>query len=243
MSVAILAAMCFFSCDQQKQKNAGSVLVPFNRYTHVTINGHEVYLSPALVKEASLCDDFKRTVDKWTVELSEKLPAKMMREFRSVKIVAELNVTPYKEQPACYLGGIGKRSANELKTAQFVIGNRAVIKEKINCVEVTNTRRLMKDFVHPAVLLHEWAHMHHDLHLGFEDKSVQAAYAQAKERKLYPPESYCMNNEKEYFAEMTVCYFYPGYQTHFPSIRKFKEKDAKGYEMIMKGYGIRDVVP
>jgi hypothetical protein len=52
-----------------------------------------------------------------------------------------------------------------------------------------------------------------------------------------------MNNEKEYFAEMTVCYFYPGYQMHFSSIRKFKEKDIRGYEMIMKGYGIRDVVP
>jgi hypothetical protein len=214
--------------------------VSFARYTLFSSDGFSFFLSPEVIRAKDLAEEFKSMAPKFTGELVEKLPKKLVTRFRGVKVFVELSVSNNDSNPAHYLGFIGNRTARELRTAKLVDGNRVIIPEKVNSVEITHLRRVLKDFKHPILLLHEFAHYYHDQVLGQEDQFVKSAYNQAKERKIYPSDSHAMSNHREYFAELTGVFFYPTYQNFFNTLQSFKEKDPQGYAMILSAYKIKD---
>ena len=68
----------------------------------------------------------------------------------------------------------------------------------------------------PWVVLHELAHAYHDQVLGFEEPRILAVWKKFRDSGKYKSvltspghqrEHYGLTNQKEYFAEMTECYF------------------------------------
>ncbi|MGC6564835.1 MAG: metallopeptidase [Akkermansiaceae bacterium] len=98
---------------------------------------------------------------------------------------------------------------------------------------------------HPAVILHELAHAYHDQVLGFDDKSVIAAYKGAMQRgilenvKLFNGNTvrhYGATNHKEYFAEATEAYLYRN--DFYPFVAaELRESDPEGFKVMRDVWG------
>lgn len=92
----------------------------------------------------------------------------------------------------------------------------------------------------PMVLLHEMAHALHHRVFNYQHKIINAAFRNAKILGLYQSvkrydgsyaKSYALENEREYFAELTEAYF--GQNDYYPFNRKqLKEYDPIGHAMI-----------
>jgi len=99
---------------------------------------------------------------------------------------------------------------------------------------------------HPYVVLHELAHDYHDQVLGFDEPRIQAAFAAAKERKLYDEvllytgkkvRHYALTNHKEYFAESTEAYL--GVNDFYPFVRaELKEHDSAMFALLQEIWGV-----
>ena len=98
---------------------------------------------------------------------------------------------------------------------------------------------------HPAVVLHELAHAYHDQILGFENKTINKAWKQAMDERLYDKvllfngrlvRHYATTNPKEYFAESTEAYFYRN--DFYPFVAAELEKhDPRMYDLMAKFWG------
>jgi hypothetical protein len=98
---------------------------------------------------------------------------------------------------------------------------------------------------HPYVVLHELAHAYHDQVLDFDEPRIVAAFASAKERKLYDQvllytgekvRHYALTNHKEYFAESTEAYL--GVNDFYPFVRaELKEHDPVMYSLLAEIWG------
>lgn len=92
----------------------------------------------------------------------------------------------------------------------------------------------------PSMILHELAHAYHHQILGYDEPDIQSQYLRAKESGLYDQvlhasgekkKAYALNNEQEFFAEMTEAYF--GVNDFYPFVRaELKRYDPETYEMI-----------
>ena len=99
--------------------------------------------------------------------------------------------------------------------------------KKARAVEITNAATFLK-WTHeqPWMVLHELAHAYHHQVLGYDNASVRAAFERAKASKRYesvlryngkPERHYCLNNDQEFFAEMSETWF--GTNDFYPFVR------------------------
>lgn len=98
---------------------------------------------------------------------------------------------------------------------------------------------------HPYVVLHELAHAYHDQVLGFDEPRILAAFATAKERKIYDKvllfngdkvRHYALTDHKEYFAEMTEAYL--GVNDFYPFVRaELNEADPGMFALLEDIWG------
>ena len=87
------------------------------------------------------------------------------------------------------------------------------------CVHIPDAKEFLSPFENhrqPWAVLHELAHAYHDQVLGFDDARIRAAYEKFRDGGKYKSvltspgpmrEHYALTNEKEFFSEMTECYF------------------------------------
>jgi hypothetical protein len=87
------------------------------------------------------------------------------------------------------------------------------------CVHIPDVSHFLSPFENhrqPWAVLHELAHAYHDRVLGFDEPRVKAAWARFRGSGLYQSvltspggkrEHYALTDQKEFFAEMTECYF------------------------------------
>lgn len=87
------------------------------------------------------------------------------------------------------------------------------------CVHIPDAREFLSPFENhrqPWAVMHELAHAYHDQVLGFDEPRICAAYEKFRDSGRYKSvltspgpmrEHYALTNEKEFFAEMTECYF------------------------------------
>jgi hypothetical protein len=87
------------------------------------------------------------------------------------------------------------------------------------CVHIPQASYFISPFeVHrqPWAVLHELAHAYHDQVLGFDDPRIKAAFEKFRDSGKYQSvlnargnqqEHYALTNEREFFSEMTECYF------------------------------------
>jgi len=96
------------------------------------------------------------------------------------------------------------------------------------CVHIPDIERFLSPYEtyrQPWAVLHELAHAYHDQVLNWEDPRIRAAYERFKAGGRYEStlfvtgkrtRHYALTNEKEFFAEMTECYF--GVNDFFPFV-------------------------
>jgi hypothetical protein len=116
------------------------------------------------------------------------------------------------------------------------------------CVHIPD----VQDFVSPSenhrqpwAVLHELAHAYHDRVLGFDDPRIIEAYKAFRESGRYKSvltingtthEHYALTDEKEFFAEMTECYF--GTNDFYPFVAsELKQAEPGIFAMLREIWG------
>lgn len=99
--------------------------------------------------------------------------------------------------------------------------------------------------IQPWCVLHELAHAYHDQVLDFEHDGIKACYdryaAAGKGRQVLHVDGrttthYATTNHKEFFAEMTECYF--GTNDFYPFVHgELKQADPETYELLREIWG------
>jgi hypothetical protein len=120
--------------------------------------------------------------------------------------------------------------------------------DKAGGVEIGNIVRFVKwsREDQPWMVFHELAHRYHSRVLGEDHAGVRDAYRHAMDAKLYdavayvhggkPRKAYAAGNAKEYFAELSECYF--GNNDYFPFTRDDLAKhDPEGYRLMQSVWG------
>jgi hypothetical protein len=113
--------------------------------------------------------------------------------------------------------------------------------EKAKAVEIGNARRFIDwSRKQPSMILHELAHGYHDLVLGHGDPRIRGAFREAKAKGLYDSvlrnngkteRAYALNDDKEYFAEVTEAFF--GTNDFYPFTRaELKEHDPQVFQVM-----------
>ena len=113
--------------------------------------------------------------------------------------------------------------------------------DKAKCVEIGNAKRFLEwSPKQPMMILHELAHAYHDQVLGFSDKSIHAAYEQAKTDGRYESvrrnngkteRAYALTDDHEYFAEASEAFF--GTNDFYPFVREeLKAHDPELYRIL-----------
>jgi hypothetical protein len=119
--------------------------------------------------------------------------------------------------------------------------------DKARAVELGNAARFLEwSLDQPWMVLHELAHAYHDQVLGYEHAEVRAAFQQAKDGGSYESilraggkmeRAYALNNDQEYFAELSEAFF--GVNDFFPFVRtELARHDAEGYRTVAKAWGV-----
>lgn len=209
---------------------------PFEKYMQVKKNGFSFFINPEVAKDKKLLEEVITSADNQTKYLVEKLPPHVLKVFRSIRSFIETNKYSEKWGGAQYIQGMD--FANNV--ALYMRENKGII-QKINSVEFTHALSFSK-MTDPGVMLHEFGHAYHYkvLPQAYQNIPVKLAFDQAKGRNIYKDNSYCMNNEREYFADLTAVFFVPKYRNYYSTTKEFKEKDPQGFSMVLKAYGLKD---
>ena len=116
--------------------------------------------------------------------------------------------------------------------------------EKYNCIEISNMENFIKwcKANQPMMILHELAHMY-QLNAYKDGILITSAFEQAQNSHIYDlvdyntgneivkQKAYAMDNEKEYFSEITEAYF--GENDYYPFRKEqLKTFDPVGYQLM-----------
>lgn len=124
--------------------------------------------------------------------------------------------------------------------------------EKAQCVEICNYVNYVSwsNQNQPYMVMHELTHLYHNKFLGDDHQGILAAYALAYESGVYHncqymhsegvystvDVAYAMDNEKEYFAEITEAYL--GENDYYPfNYEDLKESDPTGFALAESIWG------
>ncbi|MCK5727113.1 MAG: hypothetical protein KAH22_09850 [Thiotrichaceae bacterium] len=121
--------------------------------------------------------------------------------------------------------------------------------DKAQCVEINATLKFIQwSHTQPWMILHELAHAYHFQVLGENNKNIQIAFQQAREKKLYDCveydgrlmlKAYAITNDKEYFAELSEAYF--GRNDYYPYTHEdLKKHDYIGYQLMVSSWNSKD---
>lgn len=194
-----------------------------DKYQQRVLAGFTVLVSPEVLKHRSDSALAIRFVETQLKELNKSLPKDKLDLLHEVRIWIEWEVDK-------------KAAAFHSSAAWLKRNGRSP--EKAESVEISNIQNYVKWNREKQVsgMLHEMSHAFHNLCLGDDHAGILAAYQAAMQRKLYDSvpavegglrPAYAMNNEKEYFAEMTEAYF--GRNDFYPFNREqLKEARSDG---------------
>ncbi len=206
---------------------------PTSDYTPKTIQGWKVLISNDLQENdpvtSSAC---LALLDHKLFEVTRVIPARALEKLRQVTIWLDRDnpLTP---------GGAYHPSR------QWLV-EHGMNPEKAKCVEFGHAKNFLTwSLDQPALVIHELSHAYHDQVLGFDHPEIRAAYQKAKAGKTYDAvlringrveKAYAMNDEKEYFAELSEAYF--GTNDFYPFVRsEVKKHDPEMFEVLKRVWG------
>jgi hypothetical protein len=206
-----------------------------SEHTTRDIEGWTVHIDDRLLDaDKKVGDHALRILANRLYDIQHVVPADKVAKLRKVAIW--IDVSHGKLKPAQY-----HPSKKWLKDNGF--------SEKLaKCVHIpvaADFSSLAHQRVQPWSVLHELAHAYHDQVLGFDHAEIKAAYVRFKDGGKYTntlhingnkTKHYALNNEKEFFAEMTEAYF--GQNDFYPFNRaELKRDEPELYELLTKIWG------
>lgn len=164
-------------------------------------------------------------------DLTRVVPTPALEKLRRVRIWVEKNP---KVKCACYHPSRGW------------LANNGFNPEKEKSVEIGGPENFLGwAACQPNMVLHELAHAYHHQVLGYDNPEIKAAFKRAVESKSYESvlyydgskkRAYALNNDQEYFAELSEAYF--GTNDFYPFVRpEVKEHDPEMFKLLQKLWG------
>jgi len=193
---------------------------PTSAYQDESIEGWRVLVNTNLLAEADLWERTSKLLHAQLYQVTRVIPAGPLAKLRQIPIWVEQSSARF--PCMCY------HESRDWLTAHNVNP------DKTDAVELANPKAFLEwTREQPWMVLHELAHGYHKMLSKENLARVRACYESAKEKKLYESilringrreRHYALNNEKEYFAEMTEAFF--GTNDFYPFVRaELKEYD------------------
>ncbi|PQO31359.1 hypothetical protein C5Y96_13545 [Blastopirellula marina] len=210
--------------DQKSQKPD-----PVSAYHQQSIRGWDVFVHKTLLRdEKETGDAALELIDYQLYEIQRRLPEHAVAALQKIPIWLESDNT--EANPcACY------------HVSADWLGENGFLREKAKAVEVSSAKTFLQwTKEQPFMLLHELSHGYHDRILGYDEPRIIEAFQQAKKSGGYnevrhidgsKKKHYAMEDEKEYFAELTEAYF--GTNDFYPFVKaELQTHDPEGYRLI-----------
>jgi hypothetical protein len=211
---------------------SASAFTPTSAYRKIKIEGFEVLISPEVRARP---EDEKKAVDFLQDKLrvaAGAIPPQCRPAMRRVRFWVEWEADPN-------AGATFHQSKDWLSA-------HGMNPEKERGIEIQNLRHALEwgSSDQPMMILHELSHGYIAVVLGNEYQANKGAYEAARSRGIYDavpyihggtPKAYAMENEFEYFAELSEAYF--GKNDYFPYTREdLQAHDPRGFAMIEKAW-------
>lgn len=210
---------------------------PTEKYQKRVLAGFTVLIHPEVIQQKKPGLEAIQFIEGQLKTLNSTLPKDKLELLHKVRIWMEWEGR--------------KNGAAEFHPSAVWLKRNGLNPAKAGCVEVSNARNFVQWNRDKNVsgMLHEMSHALHHLHLGPNNERILAAYRQAKDRKFYDSvsfvqggriqnerrQAYAMNNDKEYFAEISEAYF--GHNDFFPFNRdQLKSHDPVGFELVKEAW-------
>lgn len=205
--------------------------------------------------ETTHIEHVQREIEGWTVHVDQHLLSDRHQELRRrglrilanelykiTLVVPEANLERLREVP------IFVDLDHPLKNLQYHpdigwLRDHGYDEAMARSVHIPRIQRLVdltQQNTQPWAVLHELAHAFHDRVLGFDHRAIQDAYDRIVAGKQYESvlhisgrskRHYALTNHKEFFAEMTECYF--GTNDFYPFVRaELADFDPKTYALM-----------
>jgi len=223
---ALLMTVCLLSAPQPQYE-------PTSNYTVRKMEGFEVCVNNRLLHEKKPLG--KQALDLLRVKLydiNRVVPKGALAQLRKIPIWVEVEDPQY--PGACYHPSkewLTEHGFNPDKAGSVEIGNAA------NFLTWTRDQ--------PFMVLHEFAHAYHHRVLGYDNPDIKEAYQRAVASGAYQSvlrcngkldRAYALNNDQEYFAELTESFF--GTNDFYPFVRaEVMQYDPFMYETLKKLWG------
>lgn len=209
---------------------------PSERYVDQKVRGWRLRVHRDLLddKHKQLREQVLELIDDHLYRITRVVPGPALEKLRKVSIWVE--VAHPKHPCMCY------------HTSGGWLRDNAMNPDKAGGVELANCKNFLTwTHAQPWMILHELAHAYHHQVLGFENAKVRACFEQARDAKLYDQvlhisgrkqRHYALNNDKEYFAEMSEAYF--GTNDFYPFVKaELKDVDPRMYALLEEMWGVR----
>lgn len=209
----------------------GACYTPTAKYTRLEIEGWTVYVHPVLRGERKpLGDEALKLLEMKLYDLACRVPAPAVAKLREVPIWLES-----RGESCCYHPSrdwLIDQGLNPDKGASFEIGD---------------AERFVREATgrQPMLVLHELAHAFHHRVAGHDHRGILAAYRRAVDSGSYESvlfydgrrvRAYAMENEKEYFAELSEAWF--GTNDFYPFVRaEVIEHDPEMAKVLQEVWG------
>lgn len=182
---------------------AGYVPHATREYGYITVRGHGVYISPEAWARQALLKRVLAKLERDLEEVDGRLPTP------AVAMLAHVPIWIEDGNPAVP-GGAYHGDRDWLK-------NHGENPDKARSVEIGNvTNYLEWARTQPFMILHEFSHAYHHQVAGYQNTTILWAFGLAVKSGQYNNISYAgggrkraygLENEREYFAEMSEAYF------------------------------------
>ena len=231
LALLLLAAAAVTGAAGADGSPADSPFDPTSGYEQRQIEGWTIYVNKKLLAENELAARALALLQARLIEVRGLLPEPALGHLLKVPIWMEL--TSRRFPGGCY------------HPSRQWLQNNGVNPDKAGAIEFGNAANFLGwSRTQPAMVLHELAHAYHHRVLTHADATVKQAYEQARTGRKYEEvlyfdgkrkRAYAMNNEQEYFAELTEAYF--GANDFFPFVKpELKEHDPAGFEMVRSAW-------
>jgi len=225
----VLAILVALAPAAPPEKPAAPAYQPTSNYTVRDVEGWKVYVHNRLLGEKkALGDETLKLLAVHLYDVNRMVPKPALDRLHEVPIWVEAESKDVKCM--CYhpsKGWLEGHGFNPEKAKSVELGNPVTFLDWTRCQR--------------AMVLHELAHGYHH-RIGYDNPDIKAAYKKAAESKSYESvlyyngskkRAYALNNDQEYFAELTEAYF--STNDFYPFVRpEIKEHDPAGYEMLKK---------
>ncbi len=206
---------------------------PTENYVVQEIEGWAVHVNKCLLDEQKVVGDkVLRLLEVKLCDINRVVPKKALEELHRVPIWVEFEDKDVKCM--CY------------HPSRRWLMEHGFNPEKAKAVEIGNAKAFLTwTLEQPSMVLHELAHAYHHRVLGYENPDIREAYKRAVESKSYESvlhytggekRAYALNNDQEYFAELTEAFF--GQNDFYPFVRaEVMRYDLQMYETLKKLWG------